>query len=194
MGTEKLVENQNKEENESMLRVRSFAYVDQLCRSKFHGTRKCKCERRVSGTEVIIGTVGSVVAVGEDAEQVDLEMQHQQRDGTEMLGDVDSDPLPTIPHELNPVDADETQDRLRLIFEEEARLVNKLREKKARLKVEAETRKSINESMKVLLEQLTASERRQEEEESIQLISDQLEYYGKLKQEQLSVKGVEADS
>ena len=127
-------------------------------------------------------------------------MQHQQRDETgrltEMLGDSDSDPLPSIPHELNPVvDADETQDRLRLIFEEEARLVKKLGERKERLKAEAETRKSINLSIKALLEQLTASERRQEEdEESIQLISDQLEYYGKLKQEQLSLKGAEADS
>ena len=138
--------------------------------------------------------ISSVQSLSPSKLQVDLEMQHQQRDGTEMLGDIDSDPLPSISHELNPVDADETQDRLRLIFEEEARLVVKLREKKARLKVEAETRKSINESMKVLLEQLTASERRQEkEEESIQLISDQLEYYGNLKQEQLSVKDVEAD-
>ena len=117
-------------------------------------------------------------------------MQQQQREQGDRLtggmpGELDSDSLPSISPELNPVDADENQDRLKLIFEEEARLVSKLREKKDKLKAEAKTRKSINLSIKELLEQLTASEKRQEEEEEgIQLILDQLEYYGRLKQEQ----------
>ena len=104
-----------------------------------------------------------------------------------------SGPLPPISPENDPFDADENQEHLRLIFEEETRLVSKLREKQSRLKAEAETRKSINLSISRLVEQLAASEKRQEEEEEgIQLISDQLEYYGKLKQEQLAAVGVQA--
>ena len=114
-------------------------------------------------------------------------MQQQRREQREgrTLGVSGSELLPSISPELNTADADENQDRLKLIFEEEARLISKLGEKRARLKAEAETRKSINLSIKKLLEQLNASEKRQEEEEEgIQLILDQLEYYGKLKQEQ----------
>jgi len=180
------IENQNEEE-EAGLKVKSFANVDQLCRSKFHGIGKCKCRRRVSGTEVIVGTVGP--AVEEDIEQVETQQQqraHRDRSSGGMLCESDSDPLPSTSQELNPFAPDKNQDRLRLIFEEEARLVMKLKEKRARLKAEAETRKSINLSIKALLEQLTASERRQEEEEEgIQIIAGQLEYYGKLKEEQL---------
>ena len=113
-----------------------------------------------------------------------IEIKQKQRG---MLGESESDSFPSISPEPEPCDADENQERLRLIFEEETRLVSKLREKQSRLKAEAEMRKSINLSISRLLEQLTASEKRQEEEEEgIQLISDQLEYYGKLKQEQLA--------
>ena len=119
-----------------------------------------------------------------------VETKQKQRG---MLGESDSDSFPSISPEPEPCDADENQERLRLIFEEETRLVSKLREKQSRLKAEAETRKSINLSISSLLKQLTASEKRQEEEEEgIQLISDQLEYYGKLKQEQLAAVGVQA--
>ena len=183
---EKEVEDQN-EGKESGLKVKSFANVDQLCRRKFHGIGKCKCTRRASGTEVIVGTVGPVVE--EDIEQVPkiscfqsitvfkVEMQQQQRAHRDRISgrmpcESDSDPLPSTSQELNPFAPDKNQDRLRLIFEEEARLVMKLKEKKARLKAEAETRKSINLSIKALLEQLTASEKRQEEEEEgIQIIA-----------------------
>ena len=185
---EKEVENQN-EEKESGLKFKSFANVDQLCRSKFHEIGKCKCRRRVSGTEVIVGTVGP--AVEEDIEQVQkissvrsvtvfkmqVKMKQQQRPHRDRISggmpcENDSDPLPSTSQELNPFAPDKNHDRLRLIFEEEARLVMKLKEKKARLKAEAETRKSINLSIKALLEQLTASERRQEEEEEgIQIIA-----------------------
>ena len=125
--------------------------------------------------------------------QVEIKQEpREQRDNLtqtgNMFGESHSGPHhPSISPELNPFDADENQERLRLIFEEETRLVRKLREKQSRLKAEAETRKSINLSMSKLLEQLAACEKRQEEEEEgIQLISDQLEYYGKLKQEQLA--------
>ena len=184
------IENQNEEE-EGGLKVKSFANVDQLCRSKFHGIGKCKCRRRVSGTEVIVGTVGPAVEEDIEHEQVpkisclwsvtviklQVETQQQQRAHRDrssggMLCESDSDPLPSTSQELNPFAPDKNQDRLRLIFEEEARLVRKLKEKRARLKAEAETRKSINLSIKALLEQLTASERRQEEEEEgIQIIA-----------------------
>ena len=129
--------------------------------------------------------------------QVEIKQEPKQQGDNltqteEMLGESHSSPHPSISPELDTFDADENQERLRLIFEEETRLVRKLREKQSRLKAEAETRKSINLSMSKLLEQLAACEKRQEEEEEgIQLISDQLEYYGKLKQEQLAAAIVE---
>ena len=197
--TEEEVETQHKKK-EARLGVKSIANVDPLCRSKFHGIGKCKCARRASGTEVIVGTVSPEVGpVSSSNMQVEMQQQERRvkRDrltrSEGMSGESNSGPLPPISPENDPFDADENQEHLRLIFEEETRLVSKLREKQSRLKAEAETRKSINLSISRLVEQLTASEKRQEEEEEgIQLISDQLEYYGKLKQEQLAAVGVQA--
>ena len=188
-GPEKKNENQNQGMNE--FGRNCITSLDKLCRSKFHEVGKCKCQKIVGGTEVIIGTVGGELEQVSNilSGQIRLKRQEQEKEQSgcltdRMLGVNNSDPISSSPTDLNTFDANEKQDRLRLINEEEARLVRRLRESEARLKAEVETKKSLNQAMRALLEKMSASDKRQEEEmEGIQLISDQLEYYGKLKQE-----------